>query len=136
MEYICDSSSGKYISGMIPLSRSWFALLAVFVVSCTVHPGETGTHDSSLDAEVREIRFHDTQLELLNREIDSLQTKEPRNDEDEGKLAKARARKSWHETQREEAIRRANERGQNWNMLYNQEAARQEDNRILRQPPR
>lgn len=111
-------------------------LLGVFAISCTLKPSETGTHDDRVDAEVREIQFHDKQLELLGIEIDSLQSAHPRSAEQNARLEKAQERKSWHESQREEAIRRANERGQDWNMLYNANVDDQEENRARRQPPR
>jgi hypothetical protein len=107
---------------------------AIYLASCTVKPSETGTYDKDLDAEVREIHFHDQQLALLGVEIDSLQALEPRTDDQNTRLSRARERKSWHEAQREEAIRRANQRGQEWNILYNQDKDWRQEDQSRRQP--
>lgn len=92
---------------------------ALFLLGCSFHKTETGTGDTNLDAEVREIEFHDKQLGLLATEIDSLQSNTARTSVQDQKLAKAKERQKWHESRREEAIQRANEKGQNWNTLYN-----------------
>ena len=102
---------------------------AIYLAGCTVKPSETGTYDKDLDAEVREIHFHDQQLALLGVEIDSLQALEPRTDDQNARLNRAKERKSWHKTQREEAIRRANERGQEWNAMYYQEQESRQNDR-------
>lgn len=124
-----------YIPRMRKLIYCGVLLLgAIYLVGCTVKPSETGTYDKDLDAEVREIHFHDQQLALLGVEIDSLQALEPRTDDQNARLNHAKERKSWHEAQREEAIRRANERGQEWNGLYSQELEGRQRDRSLRQP--
>jgi len=96
------------------MKHSFFAILcgaaAVTFSACVSAPGGTG--DPQLDAEIRNLQFHEQQISYYGRLVDSLGCIEPRDADQEQALREALKLQDLHLSQWQAAHQRAEERAQ------------------------